>query len=1160
MGWPLSRCFHRNLRLFLCSCSWMSSAPHNGLRRLWTQASTSVTLRSCGGRPYKDVWALSAGVEYPYESVFRFRFRQPLSSLHPDEAGSQHGPPGDCEQTALKDPVYSDLWWRTLRRKHPLNHNFVHRQASRQRQTANSKDKNRRDKPHHFKIPKSNHNLISLHDESTFYRADGKGAFRAVRKHGHLESHTKIDKIPLRTPSEYLIPALYKSGSGLKVPRPAEGTVDLSFASPDKPAVSSSVPIARIRPQVPLRLCMQRILADYFNFVDAPLEEALAHGDVGSSPALDAALKRVFSKIHLEYLRGRGYSVEDVISWAWVLRSKNSYQAALRLLVLDEDQRLRNKSVTSQVPPFIVLLLLRQEHLGKATFRLLLSYTLHLLNDTPFPTVESMMGLVLKDMNLDLPSAPQGTKPRIEPNMGMTFIVRLLRHARNVWPQTQLTISRSSASFLARLSAVRSEKVIRALRINQFQTRKFNACLRLLSLPSKYSPFVSISIQQRAQFELLKVMAAHRPVLPVTREGYQAIAKVQLAHKKTLAERKWADYKAASWPPWKREKLGIDFQRGDEGMHSRVMHVISQMREAGYPLTVWEEVASILAGWDTDRSPTIQTRALVARPRTLSQPAKSLPNHPEIWAARIRSTRTLREAWACFLSYQDQGHPPRMIIYFAMAEKLVYRKKAIEIKLDKGSLALPGDGLEVFPEPISARDVMYVRIDPPALDDLVKEMLSHGIRPAGRFLALLLQSATTFHSGLGYLLCSNLTNQHLKALCIVGSQPDHLQTQIAIDNLPDYLFLAFIRFLCKFSNFDQLHHAGHNLRIADLFPIIMYNNGTPLSVSTLFSYGHALGENGHMHHPKTLAHAFYLIGRRKSKYSPPWLALLAALASERLAVYTPKLRRGVQLILAWQEIVQVITRMKEMDIEPGMASFKILCEAFTRVINAGTHDPVAVLEGLHMARDALQHGGESPELVCQTFEQMAHDGLIILKSTFDALVFPSSKMAIESGIIPSRPFPFPMLEVPSPSVLHAFVRALGMAEDYNGLLSLLRWMSRYAIPLSELADDLLNGKKIMRRTIVAFRAFLEVSQEIVPSTPNNWILQSGLTQSGTGTKKPQCMDEGSNPAPSDSYLAEAYNIIEETELWGSWPSDEEVQDYLTWSQLDEEIREEMNVL
>ena len=1106
------------------------------------------------------MWALSAGVKYSCESVFRSCFSQPLSSLHPDEAGSQHGsPPGDREQAALKDSVYSDLWWRTLRRNHPLNRNFVHRQASRQRQTANSKDKNKQDEPHHLNFPDSNHNLGSPHDESTFHRADGKGAFWTVRKHDHLESHTDIDLMPPRTPSEYLIPALRKSGSGLKVPRPAEGTVDLSFTSPDKPAASSSARRSRIMSQVPLRLCLQRILADYFNFVDAPLEEAVAHGDVGFldvSPALDAALEKVFSKIHLEYLHRRGYSVEDVISWAWVLRSKNSYQAARRLLVLDEDRRLRNKSGTNQVPPFIVLLLLRQEHLDKATFRLLLLYTLHLLNDTPFP---AMMGPVLKDVSLDLPPAPQGTKPQIEPNMGMTFIVRLLRHARNVWPQAQLTIARSSASFLTRLSAVRSEKAIRALRINQFQTRKFNACLRLLSLPSKYSPFVSISIQQRAQFELLKAMAAHHPVLPVTREGYQAIAKVQLAHKKTWAERKWADYKAASWPPWKREKLGIDFQRGNEGMHSRVVQVVSQMREAGYPLTVWEEVASILAGWDTDRSPTIQTRTLVRRPRILSQPAKSLPNHPEIWAARIRSTRTLREAWACFLSYQDQGHAPRMIVYFAMAEKLVYRKKSIDLKVDKESLALPGDGLEVFPEPISARDVIYVRIDPPALDDLVKEMLSYGIRPTGRFLALLLQSAATFHSGLSHLVCSNLTNQQLKALCIVESQTDDLQTQIAIDNLPDYLFLAFIRFLCKFSNFDQLHHAGHNLRIADLFPIIMHNNCTPLSSSTLFSYSQVLGENGHMHHPKTLAHAFYLVGRRKSKYLPPWLALLAALASERLTVCTPKLRRGAQPILAWQEIVQVITQMKEMDIEPGMASFKILCEAFTRVVNAGTHDPVAALEGLHMARDALQRG-ESPELNCQTFEQMAHDGLIFLKSTFDSLVFPSSRVevkqgpTIDGGIVPSKPFPFPMLEVPSPSVLHAFVRALGMAEDYNGLLSLLRWMSKYTVPLNELADDLLNGKKIMRRTIVAFRVFLEVSREVAPSTPNNnWIIQSRLTQS-ENDRKPPCMDEGYGPVPSDSCLAEAYNIIEETELWGSWPSDEEVRDYLSWNQLDQEAR------
>lgn len=908
------------------------------------------------------------------------------------------------------------------------------------------------------------------------------------------------------------------------------------------------------------RLSFQTIVADYIQYVEPLLTQTRGLGigkEHRTSHELDNALRMAFSAEHVRYLKNRGYDITDVVAWAWILRSNNTRQAILRTLTLEESYRMRHGPGVPGVPPFLPLFLLRQQISDARTFRLLLIYCLHLISGQPLPDLYSTAGAIPHGLDSKVYQACQGGKPSIEPSTCMTLVVRLLRHARQLWPKAQLPITRAFAQYLNHLSvneknlSKRKSPAEATLICNRFKTQKFNRILWLLSLPSKPNPFLSISIQQQAQFETLKAMAAHKPVIPVERRGYQGIIAVQLAHKKTPAERQSAELKAPSWPPWKEDKLGIDSERGIEGMESRAIRVMAQMTGAGYSLTRWEEVAAILAGWDTDRSPTIQTRALMGRSRSLRGRGPSTLDQEVIWRARIRATRTVREAWACFLSYRDQGFPPRAGIYAAVAEKLIYRRKAIEDNFDKTTLALPGDCPEVFQEPASARDVIYVHTEPPALDAFLKQMLAQGIRPSGRFLALLLRFAPDFNSGLDYLRYSDLPSDQIKVLCSVSCQTSDYDVHDieVLHELPSYLFAAFIGFLCKFSNFDPLYKAGHEISAADLFPIVMGDRRrVPLKATTLFQHADASTTSGNVPHPQILWHAVQLMRLRRTQYTPAWTNFLSCLSRDRIGF---KMRRSLQRILAWHEILQVFDWMKELQINSGFRGFLYLCQGFSNAVVAGVVHADSAQRGLIMVKEATQSRNMGHfNHVYETFEDMVYDGLHILKHHFDQLVLPDPRLphlTVPENATESETSALPMLHVPFPAALHAFIRALGVAEDSEGLLNLLRWMSKSAAALKEVSDELTNGERMTRRCLIAIRVFLEGSWNQKMWSPSavdpnlSFPFKHGFTSESTARIYGCNEDE---LVFSDPIVQEAYDIIEATAEWGSWPTDEEVEDYM----------------
>ena len=899
------------------------------------------------------------------------------------------------------------------------------------------------------------------------------------------------------------------------------------------------------REKYPCKLSFPSIVADYIRYVEPLLSLTCGPGAENESSVLsrlDEALEVAFSDEKVNYLARRGYDVMDVVSWAWVLRGRDIRQSIMRLLILEKHHREKHSCNHRGFPPFIALFLLRNSFLDAATLRLLVIYCLRLINGQTSP-IQSERGAVTEELNGDT-QGDHDPEAWLDRSTCMILVVRLLRQARRVLPQAQVPLARAYAHHLAGLKNLgqRRAKDDLTLACNRFKTEKFNRILYLLSLPAKQEPYSSVPIQQQAQVEVLRVMASHQPIIPVVRRGYQGVFAVQLAHRKTTTEGQFAALKAPSWPPWKEDRMGIDSERGTEGMKSRSMQVLGRMTAAGYSRGTWEEAASVLAGWDTDSSPTIQTRAFIERGRPLRRRLRpSSPEEEIIWSSRIHATRTVREAWACFLSYRDQGFEPRARIYVAMAEKLIYRKKTRERKFDPTIYSMPGDVREVFPEPASARDVIYVRAEPPTLEEFVEEMVSLRMRPNGKFLGLLLANAPSYDLGLHYLHCSNLTPNQIDALCTVFSSTSEYADQgnqrlESLRGLNLHVFSGFIRFLCKFSSFDAA-----DLCIADMFPIAI-GEGRTFRKTSLFEQAGVEG----IAYPQTLRHAIQLMRALRPVNSPPWTCLLRHLRNDRI---TSGMTRSLQRILSWHETLKVFDWTKELGVGYGSDVFQNVCHNFVNAVVAGAARPDCAIRALALLEENTRiRGAQHDRRAYRTFEDMVYDGLGTLKSHFDELVVPDQKVSklIDSQHGISEDACLPTIHLPSYVALHMFIRALGVCEDRDGLLSLLRWMSQSAAKLNEASYEHYNGTRMMRRCLVGTRVFLEgawdqgkLSRATVDTTLAS-PFRNGFTSKSTmfnGT------DDGEIPIFSDPVVQEAYEIIESTPEWNGWPTDKEVEDY-----------------
>ncbi|MCJ1410092.1 hypothetical protein MMC19_004177 [Ptychographa xylographoides] len=723
----------------------------------------------------------------------------------------------------------------------------------------------------------------------------------------------------------------------------------------------------------------------------------------------------------------------------------------------------------------------------------------------------------------------------------VVMVIRLLRHARKHWPAALGNISSMFITHVRGNETIdTTDKFVKMPeRTSARLSLLYNRILTLLALPSSQHPYRAIPYHQRAQFNVISKMNDFEPPLAINVEGYRAVVVVQLAHRKTLKEREWAKMKAVSWPPWKEEKLGIDADIGVDSGISRADETLSRLKEGGYASRPWQSAAKILSGWDTDQSPTIQTRAIFQESvksrhvRCLEAKFINSEADSDVWAARIRSTRTLNESWACFVAYKDRNLSASIAVYYAMIEKLVFDTKrnrkesqghSSQLLGQSTNISLPewsGDSKEVSADPKDPRDTIYVRTPPPSLDDFFQTMIADGLVPSGRCLSFLISHAGTKSVGVKYLTSSNLPPGTISTLLGRGI-PKSQDIHDLLKTLPEYMFASYIRFLCRFGS-STLVQDTRNSR----------NRESTKERRDLEG--------------NTLLLAFRLMYVLKPTYRPAWYSLLSALIRPRV-----KIREGtfgtnghVEDMATWYATLRIIDQMKEIDLELDFEGFQKICIGFEKAfaasqqILAGLHQPL-ITEGDtstlgHVAVNKTLDGWERNRLDA---EEIISNGTTKLTSIFKRLVAGynsvdksgnrwNAKAAAdlkrfsrtEQEILLPK-----LLEVPSPAELHAFIRALGLSRDHDNLLALAQWMAHFSPELKAVADELRNGSTLMRRCLIAMRVFLEGHWQYFTSA-------DGLDD-----------DQGMQRAP-EIVIEKVFRIIKEVEGWGGLPTDEEVETY-----------------
>lgn len=538
---------------------------------------------------------------------------------------------------------------------------------------------------------------------------------------------------------------------------------------------------------------LRRIVATYMqhieNYVPRSILEAEHQKDI------DNQVLRVFTNETLTYLHEHGYTVEDVVSLSWIFSAGNINLSIYRYVVLSQERRRRGYSPT---PIFVPLQLLRASNIDTHSLSL-------------------FIGEIYSDLN---------TGCRWDQDSGPVLLIRLLRSARN----TEVSFFEQIVDLAPRVVPLVFGKHTNtdAERLTHF----YNRFLSLLALPASRHPYLSAGFQQRAQLKIVKLIMQSDLPISVNREGYRALTKVQQLHSKTIDEQKWSGVKAPSWPPWRIDDLGIDSMIEYPGRHSRVSKVLKRFLEAGYGPASAEEEAQILAGWDTDKSPTIQVRRIVKR-HPLSWIKKvfkkdsqdlSMIDH-SVWAARVAATRSIREAWVCFYSYMDATEQQKrsMKVYHEMFFKLFARTQESDQRL----VPSPGDGREVFADPVSSRDLVYVPKEPPSLNELYAQMLQDGIRPAGRLLAGLVSNANTLKEGLSYIANSSLDDVKKDVLLHPEKYPSNA-THHTFSRIPDYILSSYIGILTRQISGEgvQLYEPGS--RSSDEPTIMRRDECTPL--------------------------------------------------------------------------------------------------------------------------------------------------------------------------------------------------------------------------------------------------------------------------------------------------------------------------------------------
>lgn len=683
----------------------------------------------------------------------------------------------------------------------------------------------------------------------------------------------------------------------------------------------------------------------------------------------------------LSFLHYNGHSEEDIQQWVACLLESSSDTAA------EIFQQHRQNT-----PLFLVLLFLRRKRIRTSA---LCTIMRHLSSRFQAGAIEWLSLRVL--------------------------VIRLVRHARVSWPESLPWIASFFCAHASHICNRQGRNTLQSPNFLSSLTLFCNVFLSLLSLTVAQRPFLAVRSQESAQFRVLQFMASCDPAVAVTRTGFRATTSVQLIHAKTKQEIEWAHLKGPAWPPWKEDRNAMDEDKGYDFGASRASLIMHRMQEAGYSIGDWEELAEMYAGWDTDQSPTIQTRTTLGQPSVRRDPVTS---QSLLWAARIRTTRTKREAWACFLAYESSNVPPTSSVYMAMFDKLHYPEVEERDREDQGTSAgedtlLPGDVKEVWPDPSSPLNLVYLSEAVPTFDQFYRRMQKNRVQPDGRLFAFLIDTLPEFPA------CLDLLEQYqdqfrggvrhlLHGACLEGDR---------VLPVPEYFFAAFIRFLLRFGMCSSQH-------------LDMQKGASPDSHDEKFWSDAAY----------RFDYARELLLYYSPTYRPAWTAYMRALVFKTGGT---KARKSL-LVDRYTVMCALFEKMDAVDLEPDEDQIQLLYFAAASAARGAYHR-----RSWERMQDDLHRMSTASYLLRTVFHNLVQANI---DANFGG---PNSS---QDSII---------LHLPNPVVYHAYVRALGFLSDWEGLYSFSRWMTAHHHELNERANAQFGGPAMMHRTILALRCALE---------------------------------------------------------------------------------------
>ncbi|EMC99996.1 hypothetical protein BAUCODRAFT_119555 [Baudoinia panamericana UAMH 10762] len=617
-------------------------------------------------------------------------------------------------------------------------------------------------------------------------------------------------------------------------------------------------------------------------------------------------------------------------------------------------------------------------------------------------------------------------------------------------------------------------------------------------------------------------MAEHEPQIQITREGYRAVMRIQLTQSKTTAEKRWAQLKAQSWPPWKHERTAMDsFITPEYGM-TRVGVTLRRMREAGYGMTAWERAAEMYAGWDVDGTPTIQTRAYM---RT-----EGIPNGPEteVWVARISATRTAQEAWAAYLAYEDAKLPSNPDVLLAIFKKLHSEEQrqaeaSGKQHARKSKHVLPGDRREVEPLPPSIHLYTYTRTPVPTVDSFHRQLCISGVTLSGPTLAFIVANASRLQLGFHYLE----TSPYKPAIHRMLSLDPHVDA----NDIPVPVFTAVIQLLCRFPNVPM---AKKRHKPRPIWPT--FYSTEPLLVK----------QSLNLRHP--LVFALELLHIRRPTFRPAWNAVLRGLVHQQTLKSMRFLGESGEMqesesdsglgnekgaILAYRLVRRTLAMLQELHVDLDMYGFHYLCIA----VENATLACCRILQrdiGTNLAQ-ADQHVADRSAVreAVDLLRSSSHSKR--LKNEFALLVGLDTEASQTTPADARLPR---LLLAPSTAVLHAYVRALGWMADYAGILAVVKFTVEYRMELLTRQAQERNAEEMVRKVIVATRVFLERSW-LENGDGGKVVRETDLQD---GDRRLQNLRRLHLPASADT-VAEVQALIETVPEWQGWASDEEVEEY-----------------